>query len=131
MDIPNNQSILPLKKKATFEFYNDKMQSWSIHLLFGCTGTSGNFNKINENVATTQRIPYDLRSIMHYDAYAFSTNGRPTIEPRNTRVKLSNIGQRQGFTDLDLQHVNTLYGCNNQPSGLYNVIQYLLHYNLI
>jgi hypothetical protein len=27
MDIPNNQSILPLKKKATFEFYNDKMQS--------------------------------------------------------------------------------------------------------
>lgn len=82
------------------------------------TGTAGNFNKISENVATTQSIPYDLRSVMHYDAYAFSTNGRPTIEPQNSRVKLSNIGQRQGFTDLDLQHVNALYGCNNQPPGL-------------
>ena len=56
---------------------------------------------------------------MHYDAYAFSTNGRPTIEPRDTRVKLSSIGQRRGFTDLDLQHVNALYGCNSQPSGWY------------
>ena len=80
-------------------------------------GTSGNFDKLSQGAATTQGLTYDLRSIMHYDAYAFSNNGRPTIEPRDTGVKLSSIGQREGFTDLDLQHVNILYGCSSLPPG--------------
>ena len=54
---------------------------------------------------------------MHYGAYAFSNNGRPTIVPRDTGIKLSSIGQKKGFTDLDLQHVNILYGCSSLPPG--------------
>lgn len=88
-----------------------------MYLLIIYKGTSGNFDKVSQSAATTQGITYDFRSIMHYDAYAFSSNGRPTIEPRNTGVKLSRIGQREGFTDLDLQHVNILYGCSSQPPG--------------
>ena len=82
-----------------------------------CTGVTNNFKRLSDSVTTTQDIRYDLKSIMHYDAYAFSKNGRPTIEPKNSRIKLSSIGQREDFTASDLQHVNKLYDCPNQPPG--------------
>ena len=62
---------------------------------------------------TTQGVPYDTRSIMHYGAFAFSRNREPTIEPVNTRISLNELGQRDGFTNSDIQHVNTLY-CGGQ-----------------
>ena len=58
---------------------------------------------------TTQGIPYDLGSVMHYSAFAFSRNRQPTIEPVNPSVQLSSLGQRNGFSPSDIQHVNTLY----------------------
>ena len=59
--------------------------------------------------ANTQGVPYDYSSIMHYRANAFSTNQQPTIEPKNSSVPLDSLGQRDGFSLRDLQHVNTLY----------------------
>ena len=61
--------------------------------------------------ATTQAIVYDFGSLMHYDAYAFTRNGRPTIEPLNSSVSLQSLGQREVLSDGDLHHVSTLY-CN-------------------
>ena len=72
-------------------------------------GVESNFEKVSSAFATTQSVPYDYRSIMHYSAYAFSQNGNPTIEPINSSVSLRDLGQRSGFSDSDLQHVNVLY----------------------
>ena len=46
---------------------------------------------------------------MHYKAYAFSHNGRPTIKPVDPSISLNSLGQRNGFSRRDLQHVNALY----------------------
>ena len=42
-------------------------------------GTEGNFEITNPAFVTTQGVPYDIRSIMHYFSTAFSPNGNPTI----------------------------------------------------
>ena len=81
-----------------------------IHFLVLCAGYENNFQAITTGHSTTQGIPYDYDSIMHYEAYAFSRDRtQPTIEPVNNNVSLSRLGQRRGFSELDLHHVNVLY----------------------
>lgn len=77
-----------------------------------------NFKILKPWIVTTQGLPYDVRSIMHYSAYAFSHNGMPTIEPVDTSILLSDLGQRQALTTLDIKHIQSLY-CNGElPSVL-------------
>lgn len=38
-----------------------------------------NFNKYNAWHLSHFKVPYDYDSIMHYDSYAFSKNGKPTM----------------------------------------------------
>lgn len=61
---------------------------------------------------------------MHYDAYAFSRNGRPTIEPLDSSIPLNSLGQRSDFSTGDLKHVNTLYceGCELTHTSIYTSI---------
>lgn len=40
-----------------------------------------NFLKYASNMVTSFNVPYDYESVMHYGAYAFSWNSRPTIIP--------------------------------------------------
>ena len=68
-----------------------------------------NFVAQSAAFVTTQGVSYDLRSIMHYGAFDFSRNGQPTIEPVDRAIPLNSLGQRQGLTNSDIQHVNTLY----------------------
>ena len=68
-----------------------------------------NFEVVSTAFATTQAIAYDFGSLMHYDAYAFTRNDRPTIEPLDSGVSLNSLGQRDGLSVGDLQHVSTLY----------------------
>ena len=58
---------------------------------------------------TTQGVEYDLDSIMHYGSRAFSRNGLATILPVDSSIMASRLGQRQGLSTKDLQHVMTLY----------------------
>lgn len=65
-----------------------------------------NFYKENTNNLNT---PYDYSSIMHYERYAFSSNGRESITPiPDPNV---HIGQRQGMSYWDIMRINRLYGC--------------------
>ena len=91
----------------------------SNHIFLFLLGTENNFEITNPSFVTTQGIPYDLRSIMHYSSRAFSINGQPTIVPVDPSVNERDLGQRNGLTDLDLQHVRTLYNCEG---GYYTVI---------
>ena len=73
-----------------------------------------NFRLIDESTSTTNDIPYDFDSIMHYDAYAFSLNSQPTIEPLNDDVALDRLGQRTQLSQHDLDHIKELY-CQGRP----------------
>jgi len=55
-----------------------------------------------------QGFGYDYGSVMHYGAYAFSKNRRPTIQTKGGNYR---IGQRNGVSDQDVQEIRRLYGC--------------------
>lgn len=57
-----------------------------------------------------QNTPYDYGSVMHYGAYAFSTNDLPTIEPLQPNVE---IGQRINMSTLDIEKVRLFYNCSS------------------
>ena len=46
---------------------------------------------------------------MHYSAYAFSSNNKPTIQPLQSGVRLSDIGQRRGLSESDIQKIQKMY----------------------
>ena len=46
---------------------------------------------------------------MHYDGYAFTNNGQPTIQPLNTTIPLTRIGQRGSLSEQDAKHIEALY----------------------
>ena len=45
-------------------------------------GLENNFEKYSSSEVTHFNTTYDYYSVMHYDAYAFSKNGKPTIVPK-------------------------------------------------
>ena len=74
---------------------------------------SENFDTYDLEKITHLGTSYDYESIMHYDTYAFSKNGLPTIVPTKPGVT---IGQRRGFSSIDVYKINKLYECgtNNE-----------------
>ncbi|XP_055905855.1 hatching enzyme 1.2 [Eupeodes corollae] len=76
-----------------------------------------NFDKASADKTTGFGVPYDYGSVMHYSSNAFSTNRNPTIVAKRQGVQL---GQREGFSALDVQKLNSMYNCNigsNTGSG--------------
>lgn len=63
----------------------------------------------------TQGLPYDYASLMHYPGTAFSKDGSRTFTPKDPKA-LSVIGQRDGFSKLDIQKINKLYKCPASPT---------------
>ena len=88
------------------------MDSVNNVVTFHCfIGKEINFEKrVSSPSLTTQSVPYDYESIMHYSAYAFSRNGFLTIDPHSSIIA-SKLGQRNGFSRRDIQHISILY-CN-------------------
>ncbi|KXJ12090.1 zinc metalloproteinase nas-4 [Exaiptasia diaphana] len=72
-----------------------------------------NFRKYRHGEADTLNEPYDYKSVMHYPRRAFSINGRDTIVPKRGGVQL---GQRHGFSRIDLRQINKLYKCGVKPN---------------
>ena len=63
-----------------------------------------NFAKMLSNA---NFIPYDYGSIMHYESNAFSLN--PFVATIVPRVPGAFIGQRQGLSPHDWEHINRMY----------------------
>lgn len=64
-----------------------------------------NFSKLG--AVTTSFSQYDYNSIMHYEWYAFSWNGKATISARQPGVS---FGQRIGLSELDIYSLQRAYG---------------------
>ena len=59
-------------------------------------------------------IEYDYGSIMHYSLFAFSKNGKPTMNPK--RAYSGTIGQRDAPSQSDYLKIRYLYGCQKCKS---------------
>ncbi|KAI6652842.1 Zinc metalloproteinase nas-14-like [Oopsacas minuta] len=91
----------------------DRDQYINIHLDNIIDSQESNFERVSSDVATTQGLPYDFGSIMHYRDTAFTSNGQRTIttlDPANQNL----IGQRDTLSDTDMEHVNILYSCGER-----------------
>jgi hypothetical protein len=67
------------------------------------------FNRVNPNNFHNFNTPYDYLSIMHYDRFSFSMNGRETIVPHDPRY-LTLIGSND-LSEGDAQRINNMYEC--------------------
>lgn len=75
------------------------------------SGMEGNFRKADTDLNAGS---YDYYSVMHYSAYAFSTNRRATITPKDSSVPADKLGNRSGLSEKDVVGVNYLYP-NDDP----------------
>ena len=49
---------------------------------------------------------------MHYGKSSFSKNGKPTIQAVKNASR--SLGQRKGFTSMDIREINALYDCGSK-----------------
>ncbi|XP_066276698.1 astacin-like isoform X1 [Branchiostoma lanceolatum] len=89
----------------------DRDQWVTIHLHNAQQDQWHAFDKHSES--RTLGLPYDYSSVMHYDSHAFSMNGRETITAKRA-LNGAVLGwwTDAGLNDLDVEKVNTLYGCS-------------------
>ncbi|XP_066919281.1 hatching enzyme 1.2-like [Clytia hemisphaerica] len=74
-----------------------------------------NFQKYQSGQASTLGEAYDKKSVMHYGNYAFSINGRKTIQSLSNYNEV--LGQRSGFSKIDIAQLNKYYNCKNTGGG--------------
>nr|XP_049698697.1 seminal metalloprotease 1 isoform X1 [Helicoverpa armigera] len=67
------------------------------------------FERFEYDVADNLDLPYEYASVMHYDRFAFSNNGRPTMLPVHEDYGL--MGQLDHVTGWDWHRVNRHYNC--------------------
>ena len=84
-------------------------QRFCLLLLKSILEEDHNFNRYSRRDIDLLKIPYDFDSIMHYGRKSFSKNGKDTI--RAIINPNRPLGQRDGFTNLDVHEINALYDC--------------------
>ena len=79
-------------------------RTWYTLITF--TGLEWQFDILDENIASTQGIPYDYKSVMHLGYTAFAKSREKTILPLKYNDRLTHVTTP---TFLDFFHVNILY----------------------
>jgi len=65
------------------------------------------FDKFPDTEVTTFGVPYNIKSIMHYDGYGFSSNGQPTMVAKSGEP----IGSTGNLEGTDIQKLKIMYNC--------------------
>ena len=65
------------------------------------------FDFAEQATTTTQGVPYDYMSVMHFSKMQFSSNGNPTLEPKAN--KQIHVGGLVRPSTLDYFHIVLLY----------------------
>ena len=68
-----------------------------------------------KDFTTTQNLPYDYASIMHYSHSTYS--GKSELVPRNRSIPLDYISSAEEPTELDYLHINLAY-CNGTEKDM-------------
>lgn len=79
-------------------------------------GTENNFDKAPKGTTSGYGVPYDFGSVMHYGEHAFSVNNRATIVAKGKTN--GRMGQRDGFSKLDISKINKMYKCSRTTSSV-------------
>ena len=86
--------------------------------------TAGYEHNFNQQIDDGDDLnTYDYGSIMHYGAYAFSSNGQPTITP----LQPVEIGQRDGLSAGDIAGITQTYPSNAVPVAKIGQPQYSVY----
>ncbi|KAE8289041.1 Meprin A subunit beta [Larimichthys crocea] len=75
-------------------------------------GVKNNFQKVSSEFSTTNGVPYDYWSVMHYGKNAFSNGNGSTIITKDPKFQ-DVIGQRKEISPSDVLELNRLYKCNS------------------
>lgn len=70
-----------------------------------------NFDKYTKEEVTNYGTRYDYDSIMHYDSYAFSMNGKKVMIPKFL-PEGQNMGLAEELSQTDIYKINTMYNCH-------------------
>ncbi|XP_063530134.1 seminal metalloprotease 1-like [Cydia strobilella] len=73
------------------------------------SGAENSFNIHSSDVVSNLGVEYDYVSCMHYHAFAFSANGRPTMVALQEHEGV--MGQRRYITEKDWLRINRHYDC--------------------
>ena len=72
--------------------------------------SSGKIDEFTLNfITTTQNLPYDYQSLMHFPSHAYSINGKPTLKPLDESINESYLGSSNTPTEIDYYHIKMLY----------------------
>jgi len=76
-------------------------------------GFQSQFNKYPDSLVQVFGQPYDYKSVMHYSEYAFSRDRRAGLKTIVAHDGTTPLGQRNGFTQIDINKLNALYECQS------------------
>ena len=79
-------------------------------------GRGHNFNRHVDDAFDTG--PYDFESIMHYDCFAFSRNGMPTLQILASGVTCTDVGNNVLLSDGDILATYRMYPPSFEISGV-------------
>ncbi|CAF1591005.1 unnamed protein product [Adineta ricciae] len=79
------------------------------------TGADQQYLIYENPMADMLNSSYDYSSVMHYAKYDFSSNGKPTMEPIQSNIK---IGQRYNLSNGDIQLIRRYYNCSSNGPTL-------------
>ena len=71
-------------------------------------GSLKGYEKLSPKCITTQGVPYDYYSIMHYTCYTGSKNQLPTMLPQVAGIT-DQVGMGELPSEYDYLHINLLY----------------------
>ncbi|KHJ93546.1 astacin [Oesophagostomum dentatum] len=94
----------------------DRDQYIKVHYENIDRGYWSQFEKVKPWEATTYNIPYDYKSIMHYEKSAFAYEGKismETLDPRYQNV----IGRQKDASPSDYRKVCEIYQCSQCMNG--------------